>query len=106
MFASSLASFAGAKTLGTFADRRGDGVTRFVQELADDRPLLLAERFHPLGPGRNAAGAAEVADAGGLERLLVGRGGDFRQARRRAIVPARETSRNECSTFNVNVQLD
>ena len=39
----------------------------------------LRERLHPLGPGGDAAGAAEIADARGLERLLVGRCGDFSQ---------------------------
>ena len=39
----------------------------------------LRERFHPIGPGRNAAVATEITDARGVERLLVGRGGAFGQ---------------------------
>ena len=79
MFASSLALFRGAKALGAFLDRGGDGGARFVEKFADNRALFLAERFHPIGPGGDAAGATEVTDAGGLERLLVGRRGDFTQ---------------------------
>src|SRR5206468_352180 len=67
------------KTLSALLDRGGDSVTRFIEQLADDRTLFLAKRFHPIGPGGNAAGATEVADTGGLKRLLVGRGGAFRQ---------------------------
>ena len=79
MFASSLASFAARRRSALCCDRRGDGGARFVQKLADNRALFLAERFHPIGPGGNAAGAAEVTDARGFERLLVGRRGDFSQ---------------------------
>jgi hypothetical protein len=71
----------GAKALGGLLDCGRDGAARFVQEFADNRALFLAERFHPIGPRRDAAGAAKVANAGRVERLLVGRGGDFSQRR-------------------------
>ncbi len=69
----------GAKTLGALLDRGGDGVARFVEQFADNRTLFLAERLHPIGPGGNAAGAAEITDTRGVERLLVGRRGDLSQ---------------------------
>jgi len=70
-----------AKTLRSFRDRGSHGGSRFVQQFPDNRFLFLAERFHSLRPRRNAAGAAEIADTRGFERLLVGRGSDFSQRR-------------------------
>ena len=60
-------------------NRRRDGGARFIEKFADDRALFLAERFHPIRPGGDAAGTAEVADTRGFERLLVGRCGDLGQ---------------------------
>ena len=73
--------FRGAKALGGLLDSGGDRAARFVQEFADDRALFFRERFHPIGPRRDAAGAAQIADAGRVERLLVGSRGDFSQRR-------------------------
>ncbi len=56
-----------------------DRIARFVQQLADERTLLLAERFHLLAPSRDAAAAAEITDAHRVERLLVRRRGDLAQ---------------------------
>ena len=80
--------FRARKLSAALLDRGGHGVARFVQQLADERTLFLAERFHLFAPGGDAAGASEITDADGFERLLVGRRGDFAQARRRAVVRA------------------
>ncbi len=69
----------GAEALAVLREFRGDGVARFVQQLADERTLLLAERFHLLAPNGDAAAAAEIADAQRFERLLVRRRGDLAQ---------------------------
>ena len=92
MLASAPVSFAARKFLRAFCDRGGDGGARFVQQFADDRPLFLAERLHLFAPGGDAAAASEITDAHGFERLLVGRGGDFAPARRRAVLPVDEAS--------------
>jgi len=64
---------------GDGGDGGGDGGARFIEKLADYGTLFLAERFHPIGPGGNAAGTTEIADARGVEHLFVSRGSAFSQ---------------------------
>ena len=51
----------------------GNGVPRLVEQLADDRALLFAERFHPLAPFGDAAALAETFYPDAFERFLVAR---------------------------------
>ncbi len=79
ILASAADSFSALKLAGALLNRCGDGGAHFVQQFADDRLLVFAERFHLLAPGGNAPAAAEVTHARGLERLLVRRGIDLAQ---------------------------
>ena len=57
------------------------GVTNFVEQSADDRPLFRVERFHSIAPRGNAPVASEIAYAHGLERLRIAGGVDLAQGR-------------------------
>src|SRR4030095_12957144 len=53
--------------------RCGNGVTRLVEQLADDGAFLFAERFHPLAPFGDAAAFPEIFYPDAFERFLVAR---------------------------------
>ena len=67
----------------------GNGVARLVEQLADDRAFLFAERFHPLAPFGDAAAFAEIFYADAFERFLVARSFNLAQRVGRAVVQRR-----------------
>src|SRR5947207_12931729 len=58
-------------------DRRRNSGADFVEQLADDRLLLLRERFHLLAPRRNASSAPQIAHANVAEGFLVVRAAEL-----------------------------
>ncbi|MDP9254036.1 MAG: hypothetical protein M3O66_03710 [Verrucomicrobiota bacterium] len=54
-----------------FFDRGCDRSARFVEQLSDNWTFFFPERFHLLAPSGYAAVSAQVANARGLESLLV-----------------------------------